>query len=109
MGLSCESCHAGARINPHFYLPELSDAPGTADVTSEWASKVRGDGMRNPVAIPDLVGVRDKTSLGHNHEPSLEVFVREGQQCGPTGDRLIQFFQVHYDTGSTQVEASSNG
>ena len=76
IGLSCESCHAGGRVNAHFLLPELSDAPGTADVTSEWASKVRGDGMRNPVAIPDLVGVRDKTSLGHNHEPSLEAFVR---------------------------------
>ena len=76
VGLSCEACHASGRINRHFYLPELSDAPGTVDVTSEWASKVRGDGIRNPVPIPDLVGVRDKTSFGGKHEPSLDAFVR---------------------------------
>ncbi len=76
VGLSCEACHAGGRINAQFHLAELSDAPGTVDVTSEWASKVRGDGVRNPVPIPDLVGVRDRASFGGKREPSLEVFVR---------------------------------
>jgi hypothetical protein len=75
VGLSCEACHAGGRVNAHFLLPELSDAPGTADVTSEWASKVRGDGVRNPVPIPDLVGVARKAAFGAGREPSLEAFV----------------------------------
>ena len=87
VGLSCEACHAGGRINRHFLLPELSDAPATVDVTSEWASKLRGDGVRNPVPIPDLVGVRDRASFGGRHEPSLEAFVRgvivEEFQGGP--------------------------
>lgn len=76
VGLSCEACHAEGRVNAHFLLPELSDAPGTADVTSEWASKVRGDGVRNPVAIPDLAGVSTKTAFGSQREPSLDAFVR---------------------------------
>lgn len=76
VGLSCESCHAEGRVNAHFLLRELSDAPGTADVTSEWASKVRGDGVRNPLPIPDLVGVSRKASFGAQRDPSLESFVR---------------------------------
>jgi hypothetical protein len=42
LGLSCESCHTSGRINAHFLLPELTDRAGAADVTSEWASRVRG-------------------------------------------------------------------
>lgn len=93
VGLSCEACHAGGRLNAQFLLPELSDAPGTVDVTSEWASKVRGDGVRNPVPIPDLVGVRDKATFGGRREPSLEAFVRgviveEFQGAPPTAAAL---------------------
>lgn len=75
VGLSCEACHAGGRVNARFLLPELSGAPGTADVTAEWASKLRGDGVRNPVAIPDLSHVREKTAFGAAKDPSLEHFV----------------------------------
>lgn len=76
IGLSCESCHAGGRVNAHFLLPELGGVAGAVDVTSEWASKTRGDGVRNPVPIPDLVGAGVRTAFGGQREPSLEVFVR---------------------------------
>jgi hypothetical protein len=76
VGLSCEACHTEGRINAHFLLPELTDRPGMADVTSEWASKVRGDGMANPVPIPDLVGVARKERFGSHGEKSLDAFVR---------------------------------
>jgi hypothetical protein len=76
VGLSCESCHTEGRANAHFLLPELTDRPGMADVTSEWASKVRGDGVANPVAIPDLVGVSRKETFGSQGERSLQTFVR---------------------------------
>lgn len=75
-GLSCNACHSNGRVNAHFLLPELTDRAGAADVTSEWASKVRGDGAMNPVDIPDLVGVARRQRFGHAQDPSLEHFVR---------------------------------
>lgn len=74
-GLSCNACHSGGRRNPHFSLPELTDRAGMADVTSEWSSKVRGDGMLNPIEIPDLSGVTTRSAFGHARDPSLEHFV----------------------------------
>jgi hypothetical protein len=58
MGLSCSSCHMNGRGNPDFFLDGVSDRPGTADVTSSFLSRVRGDHTFNPVAIPD-VALRD--------------------------------------------------
>lgn len=75
-GLSCNACHSGGRRNVRFLLPELTDRAGAADVTSEWASKVRGDGIANPVDIPDLRGVTTRTTFGQGRDPSLEHFVR---------------------------------
>lgn len=75
LGVSCNSCHSGARVNTRFFIPELTDRIGAADTTSEWASKVRGDGVMNPRDIPDLAGVGAKQSFGHLNDPSLEHFV----------------------------------
>jgi hypothetical protein len=74
-GLSCNACHSGGRRNAQFLLTELTDRAGAADVTSEWASKVRGDGIANPIDIPDLAGVTQRTAFGHLRDPSLEHFV----------------------------------
>ena len=64
-GLSCNACHSNGGVNARFLLPELTDRAGHADVTSEWSSRVRGDGVANPVAIPDLGGrVRRTTASG---------------------------------------------
>ncbi len=74
-GLSCNACHSNGRINARFLLAELTDRPGAADVTSEWASKARGDGIANPVDIPDLVDVAQRAALGRARDPSLAHFV----------------------------------
>lgn len=74
LGMSCNSCHVNGRGNTRFILPEMTDRMGAADVTSEWASHVRGDGVMNPVDIPDLVDVGARVSYGHAHDPSLEHF-----------------------------------
>lgn len=74
-GLSCQACHTNGRVNDKFFLAELTDRVGAADATSEWASKVRGDGVMNPRDIPDLVGVGDRATLGQARDPSLEHFV----------------------------------
>ncbi|NOX82812.1 MAG: hypothetical protein GXP06_07480 [Alphaproteobacteria bacterium] len=63
-GLSCESCHQGGRDNPNFFLAGLSGEAGTADVTSALFSKVREDGVFNPVPIPSLVGIAGKATFG---------------------------------------------
>ena len=75
VGLSCNACHSNGRVNATFLLPELTNRAGAADVTSEWASKVRGDGTMNPRPIPDLVGVSSRPTHGQHADPSLEHFV----------------------------------
>lgn len=75
LGLSCNACHGNGRANANFLLPELTDRAGAADVTSEWASKVRGDGVMNPRLIPDLAGVAARPTHGQHADPSLEHFV----------------------------------
>ena len=73
--LSCNSCHVAGRDNPHFFLPSLSSAPGTADVTSSFFSAARGNGTFDPVEIPDLAHPgkisRDPASA------ALEAFIRD--------------------------------
>jgi hypothetical protein len=75
VGLSCNACHSNGRVNATFLLPELTNRAGAADVTSEWASKVRGDGVINPRPIPDLAGVGSRPTHGQHNDPSLEHFV----------------------------------
>jgi hypothetical protein len=71
--LSCATCHPSGRANPAFLLPELSDKPGTADVTSSLMSSYRGNGVFDPKPIPDLTAPgkvsRDPAS------PALASFV----------------------------------
>lgn len=76
LGLSCNACHSDGRVNAHFLLPELTNRAGAADVTSEWSSHVRGDGVMNPVDIPDLTDASRRAGFGRARDPSLEHFVR---------------------------------
>jgi hypothetical protein len=73
-GLSCASCHVNGRDNPHFLLPSLSGAAGTADVTSSFFSAARGNGVHDPVQIPDLA-LPGKISRAQG-DPALEGFIR---------------------------------
>ncbi|WP_421933031.1 hypothetical protein [Phenylobacterium sp.] len=57
-GVACETCHRSGRDNRDFQFPGVSGAPGTADVTSSLFSSHRGDGIDDPVPIPDLSGPR---------------------------------------------------
>lgn len=53
-GISCHSCHVNGRDNPHFQFPAISGAPGTADTTHSFFSEALGNGVFDPVPIPDL-------------------------------------------------------
>jgi hypothetical protein len=74
-GLSCASCHANGRGNPDFAFSGLSGAAGTADVTSSIMSKSRGDGVANPVRIPDLARDPPKISRAAD-DAALAQFIR---------------------------------
>lgn len=86
MGLSCASCHLNGRDNPSFFVEGVSGAPGTADVTSNLFSKVRGNGAFDPVPIPDLAArngtqMKDRTSEAFRakiHGLAVEEF--DGQE-----------------------------
>lgn len=73
-GLSCESCHGNGRRNAAFLFPGLSDARGTADVTSSLMSSHRGNGSFDPRPIPDLA-FPAKVSRDPD-DPALERFIR---------------------------------
>lgn len=72
-GLTCESCHRAGRGNPDFRFPGASGAPGTADVTSSLFSSHRGNGVHDPVPIPDLGGPRERLKVA---PAELEAFIR---------------------------------
>lgn len=74
-GLSCATCHRNGRGNPHFKFPGVSGAPGTADVTTGFFSKQRGDGRFNPIAIPDLA-VRSGAKFPVRRGKPFREFVR---------------------------------
>jgi len=52
--VSCASCHSNGRANRHFHLDGVSDAPGTADVSSSFFSLARANHRFDPKPIPDL-------------------------------------------------------
>lgn len=53
-GISCHSCHVNGTDNPHFLFPAISGEAGTADATHSFFSKSLGNGVFDPIAIPDL-------------------------------------------------------
>jgi len=74
-GLTCQACHGQGQVNTHFFVVGLSDAPGTADVTSFHFSDVLGDEVFNPVPIPSL----SDNVQGVDYAPetkALEAFVK---------------------------------
>ncbi len=74
--LSCDSCHRNGHDNPDFLVAGISDTPGTADVTTSMFSKVREDGVFNPVPIPVLLDIGDRASFGSTTpKTSLHDFI----------------------------------
>lgn len=72
--LSCASCHANGRDNPHFFVQGLSKEPGTADVTIAFFSLARANAVADAARIPDLAQP-GKISRADN-DPALGRFIR---------------------------------
>ena len=87
-GLSCASCHVNGRGNTHFLMTGVSEAPGTADVTSSFFSAARGNGRFDPVPIPDLAlpGKISRDPASGVLEPFIRTLIVEefaGQEPTP--------------------------
>lgn len=109
-GLSCASCHENGRDNPAFLFPNVSGEPGTADVTSSFFSSHRGNGIFDPVKIPDLT-VPGKISRADDSE-ELEKFIRDliveefnGQEPTPSVLAALAHYvrSLSTDTGRDRV------
>lgn len=72
--LSCAACHRNGRDNVHFLLPQLSGAPGTADVTNSFFGTARANARFDPVIIPDLAAPGKVSRAPDN--PELARFIR---------------------------------
>ena len=90
-GISCASCHSNGRRNAHFQLAEISNGPGTADVSASFFSIARGNGHFDPKPIPDLA-LPGRVSRDHPSR-ALEAFMRglivEEFSGRPPGDAAL--------------------
>lgn len=76
-GLSCNVCHSAGGTNPQFFVAEVSDRPGSVDVTHGFWRRESEDQVANPVNIPSLRGVRWTAPYGRDGRfASLEAFTR---------------------------------
>jgi hypothetical protein len=75
-GIDCETCHRNGRRNTDFHFPNISGAPGTADVTSFVFSSHRGKAGFKPVPIPDLGGPKSALKIDQaTSSGALEQFI----------------------------------
>lgn len=69
MGLSCASCHPSARANTQFFIKQISDQVGYADISHHFLSSRGGDGVFNPKPIPDLAEIESLRFKDRNGRP----------------------------------------
>ncbi len=76
-GLSCQACHANGFATTAFFIPGLSDKPGSIDVSHAFWNLRGEDGINNPLEIPPLRGVKTKPRFGQDQRmSSLREFTR---------------------------------
>jgi hypothetical protein len=76
-GLSCQACHANGFATTAFFIPGLSNKPGSIDVSHAFWNLRGEDGIDNPLEIPSLRGVKTKDRFGQDRRTaSLRDFTR---------------------------------
>lgn len=76
-GLSCQACHANGFATTAFFIPGLSNKPGSIDVSHAFWNLRGEDGVDNPLEIPTLRGVKTKDRFGQDRRAaSLREFTR---------------------------------
>jgi hypothetical protein len=76
MGLSCASCHPAGRANNAFFVSQISDSPGRADISHHFLSSQGGDQIFNPKNIPDLAAVESLRFQNRNDEKFDQLLIR---------------------------------
>jgi len=76
MGLSCASCHPAGRRSDGFFIPQISDRPGHADVTHSILSSKGGNRVFNPSRIPDLADPKNLKISDRNSQAFREQLIR---------------------------------
>jgi len=76
-GISCNACHSNGHLNARFFIPGVSDRPGTVDATHKLWNLRAEDRVANPLPIPSLRNVAGKLRLGQDGRATgLRDFVR---------------------------------
>jgi len=76
-GLSCQTCHANGHLSADFFVPGLSDRPGSFDPTNALFNRRADDGLFRPLNIPSLRGVAMTAPYGRDGRfASLRSFTR---------------------------------
>ncbi len=77
LGISCATCHYQGGVNPAFFVPGLSSRMGGVDPSNSFFSPHGGNGLFDPLDIPDLHGIRQTPPYGRNGRiASLAEFTR---------------------------------
>ncbi len=87
VGISCNSCHTSGHTNSAFFIPGLSDKPGTVDLTNTFWNEARENNKFDPVVIPSLRGLKDTAPYGSDNNfntiTSFIPHVEETEFGGP--------------------------
>ncbi len=77
LGLACSTCHNRSDINNSFFIPGISNIPGTVDVDGHFFNPQFNDHRNDPIDIPSLRGIRFTAPYGRDGRfASLRDFAR---------------------------------
>ncbi len=112
MGLSCASCHLNGRGNRHFFLKQISSAPGTADISHSFLSSTGGDAQLNAKPIPDLAhrqAAKFPERSGEGFSKHLRQLVEvefDGQPATPIIYRALKIYLQDVDVSHCHNSAT---
>ncbi len=77
LGIACATCHNRSDINNSFFIPGISDKPGSIDVDGHFFNPLFNDHRNDSIDIPSLRGIRFTAPYGRDGRfASLRDFVR---------------------------------
>ena len=77
LGIACATCHNRSDINNSFFIPGISNKPGSIDVDGHFFNPLFNDHRNDSIDIPSLRGIRFTAPYGRDGRfASLRDFVR---------------------------------
>jgi len=109
MGLSCASCHPSGRRNDRFFIDQISDQPGHADISHHFLSSQGGDEKFNPKPIPDLADVDNLVFKNRNDSKFDDLLTRlieiefDGQPASALVFESLKEYLAHNDLSNCET------